>query len=125
MQALHWEIPDLKLRRTCCLDSSLVSANLTRTPCRTGENDTDGQVYIVSLTWRRAAPKIQSRELSIPSNMDKWQSMNAVVTEEHRATSEINLGDQNLARMYSFDLETNELKSSKASSLDSTHPRLF
>ena len=44
MQALHWEIPDLKLRRTCCLDSSLVSANLTRTPCRTGENDTDGQV---------------------------------------------------------------------------------
>ena len=50
--------------------------------------------------------------------------MNAVVTAEHRATSEIDLGDLNLARMHSFGLETNELKLGKTSCLDSvwTHP---
>ena len=44
--------------------------------------------------------------------------MNAVVTAEYRATSEINVGDQNLARMHSLDLETNELKWGKMSCLD-------
>ena len=44
--------------------------------------------------------------------------MNAVVTAEHRATSEIDLGDLNLARMHSLDQETNELKLCKTSCLD-------
>ena len=46
--------------------------------------------------------------------------MNAVVRAEHRATSEIDLGDQNLARTRALDLEINELKLRKASSLDSS-----
>ena len=62
----------------------------------------------------------ESREHSRPSNTEEWQSMNAVVTEEHRATSEIDLGDQNLARMHSLDLETNELKLRRTFCLDSS-----
>ena len=46
--------------------------------------------------------------------------MNAVVTAEHRATSEIDLGDLNLARMHSLDRETNKLKLRKNSCLESS-----
>ena len=46
--------------------------------------------------------------------------MNAVVTAEHRATSEIDLGDLNLARMHSLDSETNDLKLRKTSCVDSS-----
>ena len=46
--------------------------------------------------------------------------MNTVVTAEHRATSEIDLGDLNLARMHSLDRETNDLKLCKTSCFDSS-----
>ena len=57
----------------------------------------------------------ESREHSRPSNTEEWSQQNS---EQHQRSLLETFGDQNLARMHSLDLETNERKSRKASSLD-------